>query len=372
MFKQYYIPIFISLATKILVLIFIPFLATHIISNFKIINIWETWNVWDARHYVSIATSNYHWASNDEAVLMGFLPFLPLIMYLFKLIFHTSVLASGYFISAISTLLFSIVLYKLVLLDYSKKVAELTVLLLFIFPTSFFLHIPYTESIFILLAVSAFYFARKKYYWISFICVGMATATKISGLSLIPAILIEILFYQREFFKKTGIDKWIFIISGLFISVSGFLIFLYINYDVWGDLFYFNLVKKQFHSISFAPLGQGLIGAFSVLSYKVGVEKFMLGYAQIAAFVLGLIMSIYTLIKIRLSYGIFMIIVLWLSYSSSFWSGMPRFILPLFPMFIVLALLFSRQVILKYLWILISICLLIFFALIFIQWGPVL
>ena len=97
----------------------------------------------------------------------------------------------------------------------------------------------------------------------------------------------------------------------------------------------------------------------------------MLGYAQITAFALGLIMSIYTLIKIRLSYGIFMVIVLWLSYSSSFWSGMPRFILPLFPMFIVLAL-FSKSSLFKYLWILSSLTLLIFFALIFIQWGPVL
>lgn len=371
MFKQYYIPIFISLATKILILIFIPFLATHIISDFKIINTWETWNVWDARHYVSIATSNYHRASNDEAVLIGFLPFLPLMMHLFKSIFHISVLASGYFVSGISTILLSIILYKLVLLDYPKKVALLTVLLLFIFPTSFFLHIPYTESIFILLAVSAFYFARKKYYWISFLCIGLATFTKIAGLSLIPAIFIEILFYQKEFFKKKGIDKWIFIILGLLISASGFLIFLYINYFVWGDPFYFNIIKKQFHSISFAPLGQGLIGAFSVLSYRVGVEKFMLGYAQIAAFVLGLTMSAYVLIKVRVSYGLFMLIVLWISYSMSFWLGMPRYILSLFPMFIVLALL-SKHLIFKFVWILISTALLVILSLIFIQYGPVL
>lgn len=371
MFKQYYIPILISLTTKIIILYSIPLLASHIIPGFKSVNIWETWNVWDARHYVAIATSNYHWASNDEAVLIGFLPFLPLTMYLFKFVFHTSVLASGYFVSAISTLLLSFILYKLVLLDYPKKVGVLSVLMLFIFPTSFFLHIPYTESLFILLTVSAFYFARKKYYWISFLCVGMATFTKISGLALIPAIFIEILFYQKEFFRKKGIDKWIFIILGLLISVSGLLIFLYINYYIWGDPFYFNIVKKQFHSIHFAPFGQGLIGAFNALFYRVGIEKFMLGYAQIAAFALGLIMSIYTLIKIRFSYGIFMIIVLWLSYSSSFWSGMPRHILPLFPMFMVLAL-FSRQVIFKYLWILFSISMLIFFAIIFIQWGPVL
>lgn len=372
MFKQYYIPIFISLATKIIILYSIPILTSHIIPGFKSVNIWEVWNVWDSPHYVSIATSNYHWASNDEAVLIGFLPFLPLTMYLFKLISHTSVLASGYFVSAISTILLSIVLYKLVLLDYPKRVAVLTVLMLFIFPTSFFLHIPYTESLFILLAVSAFYFARKKYYWISFLCIALGTFTKIVGLALLPAILVEIFINGRENFKSININyKLTIILFGSTISLSGFLIYLFINYNIFGDPFYFNVVKKQFHSISFAPFGEGLIGAFSSLSYRVGTDKFMLGYAQIAAFVLGLIMSIYTLIKVRLSYGIYMIIVLWLSYVLSFWTGMPRFILPLFPMFIVLTL-FSRQGIFKYLWILFSISLLIFFSVNFIQWGPVL
>ncbi len=72
MFKQYYIPIFISLATKIIILFSIPLLASHIYPGFKLVNIWETWNVWDARHYIDIAIYNYHRASNDEAVLIGF------------------------------------------------------------------------------------------------------------------------------------------------------------------------------------------------------------------------------------------------------------------------------------------------------------
>ena len=372
MFKQYYIPIYISLATKILILIFIPLLLSYFKPEYKMINIWETWNVWDARHYVAIATTNYHWASNDEAVLIGFLPLLPLTMYVFKSLFQTSVLVAGYMVSTISTILLSIILYKLVLLDYSKKVGILTVFMLFIFPTSFFLHIPYTESLFMLLTVSAFYFARKRYYWISFLCIALGTFTKIVGLALLPAILVEIIIIDKEYFKKINFNsKLIIILLGSVISLSGFFAYLFINNQIWGDPFYFNIVKKQFHSISFAPFGQGLVVAFDALSYRVGIEKFFLGYAQIAAFLLGLITSIYVVIKMRLSYGTYMIVVLWLSCASSFWTGMPRFILTLFPMFIVLAL-FSRQAIFKYLWIIFSIIFLYVFAVNFIQWGPVL
>ena len=178
MFKQYYIPIFISFATKIIIIVFIPLIASHFLLNFKFVNIWEAWNVWDARHYVDIATSNYHRASNDEAVLIGFLPFLPLMIYIFKSIFQIGALVSGYIVSTVTTVLLSMILYKLVLLDYSKKTAILTIIMLFIFPTSFFLHIPFTESLFILLSVSAFYFTRTGHYWVSFLCIGFATFTK--------------------------------------------------------------------------------------------------------------------------------------------------------------------------------------------------
>lgn len=372
--KQYKLPIAIVLISKIIILFFFGKVLAYIIpgSGVNNLNVWELWNVWDARHYVAIATSNYHRASNDEAVLIGFLPFLPLTMYLFKSIFHTSILVSGYIVSAISTVLLSIMLYKLVLLDYPKKVAVLTVLMLFIFPTSFFLHIPFTESLFILLSVSAFYFVRKRYYWISFFCIGLATSTKIAGFALIPAIFIEIFIFDKENFNRIDTKYKLFlIILGLLISISGFSIYLFINYYVWGDPFYFSVIQKKFISESFAPFGQGLIGAFRFSIDRIGQERIMLGYVQITAFILGLVMSLYSLFKIRISYGVYMLIVLWFSYSLSFWLSMPRHILPLFPMFIIFALL-SKNYLFKYLWISFSTVLLIVFALIFIQWGPVL
>lgn len=369
MFKQYYMPIFISLASKIIILVSIPILTTYIFRTYKLISIWETWNVWDARHYIDIATSNYHVATNDEEVLIGFLPFLPLMIYLTKTILNFNFLISGYIVSAVSTSLLAIILYKLVLLDYSKKIALYALLFLFIFPTSFFLHIPFTESLFILLSVAAFYFVRKKHYLMTFLCIGAATFTKIAGLSLVPAIFIELLLFHKETFKKT-IQKWSFFILGLFVSVSGLCIFLYINYLVWGNPFYFTVVQKKYIHETFAPFGQGLINALTISFNNGGLNRWMLGYAQVLAFLFGLAMSIYTLIKIRLSYGIYMVFVLWFSYSLSFWLSMPRHILPLFPMFIILAL-FSKNLLFRYIWILISSFLLIMFAMLFIQWESV-
>jgi len=364
--KQYHIPILIVLTCKILILFLIAKLSASIVPNSRALhlNVWELWNVWDAPHYISVASSGYQ-KIGDEANFIILLPFFPLLIYIFKFIFQTSFLISGYLVSFVSSVLLAIMLYKLVLLDYSKKTAILAVLVLFLFPTSFFLHIPYTEAVFMLVSVVAFYFARKRRYFLGFLFVSLAASTKIAGLALIPAIFAEIFFSDRQNFNKRNIT------IGLLISLSGFLFYLFLNYFLWGDFFYFTIIQKQHWFETFAPFGQGLITVFKSLSWRTGLEMIMLGYGQIVAFFLALILSLYVLIKVRISYGIFSIIVLWVSYSMSFWICMPRYILSIFPMFIGIALL-SENILFKYSWIYLSTILLLILSLIFLQYGPVL
>lgn len=369
----YKIPILIALVSKIIILFFFGRLSAYLFpqSRAAALNIWDLWNVWDAPHYISVASSGYQ-KLGVEANFIIYLPLFPLLISIFKFIFQTSNLIAGYLTSFFTSILLAITLYKLTLLDYPKKTAIFSVLMLFIFPTSFFLHIPYTESLFILLAVAAFYFVRKKYYWLSFICVGLATFTKLAGLALFPAIFLEILFFDRKYFNQKSIySKLGILLFGAILSLSGFLVYLFLNYFLWGDFLYFTLIQKQHWYEVFAPFGQGLINAFRSLSWRTGLEGVMLSYGQILAFILGLLMSIYVLFKVRISYGIFMFINLFFSYSMSFWICMPRYILTLFPMYIVLAK-FSNNKVFRYSWISISIILLIIFSLIFTQYGPVL
>lgn len=364
--KHYHTPLLIALVSKILLLFLIGGLLTYISpeSRAATLNIWELWNVWDAPHYISVASSGYQ-KIGDELNFIIYLPFFPLLIAVFKFIFQTSFLISGYLVSFVSSVLLAIILYKLVLLDYSKNTAVLAVLMLFIFPTSFFLHIPYTEAVFMLVSVTAFYLARKRRYFLSFLFVSLAASTKIAGLALIPAIFAEIFFSDRQNFNQRNI------MIGLLISLSGFLSYLFLNYFLWGDSLYFTIIQKQHWFETFAPFGQGLMTAFKSLSWRIGLEKIMLGYGQIAAFFLALVLSLYVLIKVRISYGIFSVIVLWMSYSMSFWVCMPRYILSIFPMFIGLALL-SKNMLFRYSWILLSTILLVIFSLIFLQYGPVL
>lgn len=370
--KQYHAPVLIALVSKLLILSMVGTLI-YIFFNPRGVNldILQLWNVWDAPHYISVASAGYQ-KLGDEANFIIYLPLFSLTISLLKSIFHTSYLISGYISSFISSVLLAIMLYKLTLIDYSKKYAIMTVLMLFIFPTSFFLHIPYTEALFILLTVSSFYFVRKQHYGLSFICIGLATATKIVGLALIPAIFAEILIFDKQNFNnKDTYNKLGILIFGLLVSLCGFLIYLLINYYLWGNFFYFTIIQKQHWYESFSPFGQGLIAAYKSLFWRSGLDKIMLGYGQILAFIFGLVMSVYVLLRVRISYGLFMLINLGFFYSMSFWICMMRYILTLFPMYIVLAR-FSDNKVFRYSWISISIILLIIFSLIFTQYGPVL
>ncbi|MDD5147001.1 MAG: hypothetical protein PHV63_00415 [Candidatus Daviesbacteria bacterium] len=372
-FVRHKTPILIALISEIIILFFFGRLSAILFpqSRAAVLNIWDLWNVWDAPHYISIAAHGYQ-TIGDEANFIVFLPALPLSIFISKLIFQTNYLISGYIAAFIIIMFLAVMLYKLTLLDYPKKTAMLAILMLFIFPTSFFLHIPYSESLLVLLAVAAFYFVRKKYYWRSFLCIGLATATKIAGLALIPAIFLEILIFDRDNFSSKNIfNKASFIFFGSALSLSGFLIYLFINYFFWGDFWYFIFIQKHHWFENFSPFGQGLISAYQSLFWRAGMEKIMLGYAQIVAFIFALFMSIYVLFKVRISYGIFMLIDLFFSYSMSFWISMPRHILTLFPMYIALAL-FSNNLIFRYFWIIISVILLLILTFSFMQYGPVL
>lgn len=349
---------------KALILFLVPLYGSYINPNSRIVdlNLFEIWNVWDVPHYMEIATKGYG-VSGDSANFIVFLPLFPFLVFIFKTVFLTPLLVASFVLNTILTILLGVVFYKLLIPDYPETKAKVAVFFLLIFPTSFFLHIPYTEALFLLLTLLTFYFLRKKLFLIGSLFIALATLTRLSGLALIPVLLLEI--YQDTSGKLLSFRT--LKLTG--VSTGGFLIYLYINYSLWGDPFYFSIIEKQNWHTQFNPFGEGLINAYNSFFWRQGLEKYMLSIAQIGSFLIGFIASLYTLFKIKLTYGVFMLGILFLSYSMSFWLSMPRYILPLFPMYIILAILPNK--LLQLTLGVFSVALLIIFSLIFINFGPV-
>lgn len=139
----------------------------------------EPWQRWDTPHYQAIAERGY--LAFDTALFTP--PLYPMLMRLVSPLFDGDTLASGLFVSSMAFLGCLITFYLLARLEFpEEKDALRTVIYLASFPTAFFFVAAYSESVFLLMALLSFYFARKKNWIQAGIFGGLAALTRTPGL----------------------------------------------------------------------------------------------------------------------------------------------------------------------------------------------
>ena len=197
----------------------------------------EMWNRWDATHYLGLARDGYQ-ASGDQLFSLVFFPLYP---WLVRGVAWavSDYLTAAFIVSGIASVATGLLLRQLVHCDQSNEVARNAVWFLFIFPTSFFLHVPYTESLFLAFTLGCFLAARKERWELAGLLGGAACLTRVNGVVLLPALATEIglLFWARR-----RIDwRWVW----LALVPLGFLAYLWLNHKVTGDYFAFTKIMKE-------------------------------------------------------------------------------------------------------------------------------
>lgn len=325
------------LLTKFLIISFAA--QTYQIINDQQLNsfyeVFANWNRWDAVSYLNIAQNGYV-GSGEDRFLIVFFPLYPALVALFQIVFR-DVLISGFVVSGIASVALGLVFRELVRLDYSEKIAQFSVLFLFIFPTSYFLHIPYTESLFLTLCISCFLAARKR----SWILVGIlgyfACLTRINGLILIPALAFEIWNEYSETKKLNR--KWL----ALLLIPTGFLIYLAINYYVSGNPTMFIVHQREHWFRYFRLPWEGLWETLKTIIYEKPSAAQMRGFQEILFVSIGLAAIIAGWRQLRSSYRVWMIGNWLLFVSTSFVLSVPRYTLVLFPLFILMGFVAAKN-----------------------------
>jgi hypothetical protein len=139
---------------------------------------------WDSVWYLRIADSGY----GDSAPRAAFFPLYPLLVRGLATPFGGSegaLLAAAYAISLGAFLGALLLLYRLTELELGRRLARPTLLLLAVFPAAVYFGAPYSESLFLLLAVGAFYAARGGHWAWAGSCAALASATRSAGLLLL-------------------------------------------------------------------------------------------------------------------------------------------------------------------------------------------
>ncbi len=154
----------------------------------------DIWGRWDSGWYMSIVQGGYR--LNEELLNtqsnIAFWPLFPLVVRGLAALLPASwrtqdvILVIGILFSNVCLLMALTFLRRLVYrLGDGEETARLSVLLLLLFPTSFFLSAFYSESLFLCLSVAAFLGAVKADWRIAGICGGLAAISRPTGILLL-------------------------------------------------------------------------------------------------------------------------------------------------------------------------------------------
>ena len=203
----------------------------------------EFWRCLDSGHYLDITREWYvpklffetteEWFQTGDdvgrVVQLVFLPGYPLAVYPFYRIIGDDAVA-GLLVSMLAFPGACSVLYRLLRLDYDHRHAFRTVLMLLLLPGGFFFVAPMSESLYLLLALSALLCFRKKRYLLAGLFGAYCAFTRTVGLLLVAPMVLE---WIRAVLKKGGErrTRTLGLLSVLLVP-TGFLAYLWINKTV--------------------------------------------------------------------------------------------------------------------------------------------
>ena len=285
----------------------------------------DVWARWDSDWFLRIAESWYDWPSSTPA----FFPLYPLALAGVGRALGGHYVLGGVVVSAIAGGAAFVLLHRLTERLRGMAVADRTIILLAVFPTSLFLTAVYSESLFLALAVGTFVLAeRGRLGWAALVA-GLALLTRSQGLALLPALALFAWDGERRLRRL-----WVVLVplgvfaaypAALAVSIGRPWAFLGAQETVWGR--------------RFDPFGP-VVGPVTAVADGHVVE--------VAAFALMIPLAIVAWRELGASYGAYALgaLVLPTFFPSARFGALysiPRLALVAFPCFIALAILCSRR-----------------------------
>lgn len=258
-------PVYIGIHLACLVISALAYLFT--VKDFywasaPIPTLWQSWLRWDAYHYTFIAANGY-----DAPLRAAFFPLYPLLIRAGTLVTHSS-LVSALIVSSLADLVLLAALYRLVKEDFDQQQAQRVILYISIFPTAFFLLAAYNESLFICLSVLCFYYTRRGKWWWAGASGFLACLTRSVGIFLLLPFCYEYLVQHGFSLKKIRLS----VASGLLIP-AGMGVFAIYCYYRFHDFLAFTHAQKEWNRALHFPW-QGITHSIHAIAISSGFLSF--------------------------------------------------------------------------------------------------
>lgn len=296
----------------------------------------DIWGVWDSFWYLDIAEHGYADIGRNplstEQANYAFFPLYPLLMRILGTAIGDKYFIAGIIISNICLLGSCFLLYKLVELKFERSLAYKSVKFLFLMPTAFIFSGVFTESLYLMLAISCFYFAEKRNWFLVSILGFLLSLTRSLGVFIIFPVIYKYLKERKFDFKKIDLNIFYLLLIPL-----GLVLFSVYNYHLTGDFFAFSKIQSSWGRSLSNPLmiiGNGLLQGI--------VRGKMTLLLESSFSIAALLCLVIFYKKMEFSYWIFALYSILIPLLTGIGS-MPRYILPIFPFYILLAKLSSDR-----------------------------
>ncbi|OGC03053.1 hypothetical protein A3H38_05100 [candidate division WOR-1 bacterium RIFCSPLOWO2_02_FULL_46_20] len=297
------------------------------------INLGTGFKTWDAQHYIFLAEKGYapHQMSN------AFSPLFPCLIGLGRIFLGGNSLVAGLFLSNLFSFTAIIFFYLFVKKMFDAPAALAASILFLSFPTSFFLGLVYSESLFIMLVMIFFYCLYQNKVWPVLITGWLLPLTRPQGILLLVPVLI------RAFPIRPNSQKKIFLAAPVML-LGGFASYLFFMKYYTGD--YFSGLAAQQYFVSGYSIGNmAALPAWFVRNFTAalrfhGFTNSLIDRSFFVVFILLLYPIFRKLDKTLFVYALVMALVPVL--AGSFMSY-TRYLLPVFPIFMVLAVLLKEK-----------------------------
>lgn len=290
----------------------------------------DIWARWDSGYYLEIARHGYSFAPGEMSSV-AFLPLYPLLMRLLALGSESVevLTAVGWLISNAATVLAFWLLWRMICAQEGPLVARRTLAFLALFPTSFYLSVVYTEGLFLLLTVAAFYCARRGRWWAAGLLGAAGGATRVIGTLIVLPLALE-WHAQRD--RSWRDLAWLALVP---LGLLSYMAYLYAR---WGDPLLFQRAQEAWGR---SASGVGAMGRLAdLLAGGDPLARLWSALAaaplDFAAIGLGLLLLVALLRQQPLSHVLYAAYSLAVPLATLLTTSMPRYLIVIFPFFLAL------------------------------------
>ena len=312
------------------------------------------WAKWDSQWYVQIARSGY-WYQPLQQSNVAFFPLYPLSVRVAAHFLGGNLILAGFLLSnayLFGALIFLYQLAKLEMLDRCTSspeegaaAARRTIYYLAFFPAAFFFSAIYTESLFLMLSVATVLFARQRHWVLAALAGFLAAATRNIGVLLWMLVMWE--WLRCHGWRITRIhraESWRGLWSGI---KSDWVDVVVLGAIPLGLLLYMGFLQTNFgRPTAFievqAAWGRQNIGPVGVLARELkALGAFELNKSNLSRllslvpFLSVLAMTPFIWRRLGEGYALYVLVLLLVPAASALQS-MIRYVLPMFPVFILL------------------------------------